>query len=67
MSRKKQTIYPKYQKVMEQMRENIKLARKRRKLNTVQLSERADIARSPLYLIEQKGSALIKKQNPVVF
>lgn len=50
MKRKKQIIYPKYQEVMEQMGENIKLARKRRKLTTVQLSERADIARSTLYL-----------------
>ncbi|WP_233581779.1 helix-turn-helix transcriptional regulator [Flavobacterium macacae] len=53
MNRKKQIIYPKYEKMMEQMGENIKLARKRRKLTTVQLSERADIARSTLYLIEQ--------------
>lgn len=52
MNRKKQIIYPKYEKMMEQMGENIKLARKRRKLTTVQLSERADIARSTLYLIE---------------
>mgnify|MGYP003605120759 CR=1 FL=1 len=34
------------------MGENIKLARKRRKLTTVQVAERADIARSTLYLIE---------------
>lgn len=53
MNRKKQTIYPKYQEVLEQMGENIKLARKRRKLTTIQLSERADIARSTLYLIEK--------------
>ncbi|WP_202702741.1 helix-turn-helix domain-containing protein [Flavobacterium sp. UGB4466] len=53
MNRKKQIIYPKYKKVMEQMGENIKLARKRRKLTTTQLAERADIARSTLYLIEK--------------
>ncbi|WP_072976012.1 helix-turn-helix transcriptional regulator [Flavobacterium saccharophilum] len=35
------------------MRENIKLARKRRKLTTTQLAERADISRSTLYLIEK--------------
>ena len=58
MSRKKQIIYPKYEKMMEQMGENIKLARKRRKLTTVQLSERADIARSTLYLIEQGNSGV---------
>lgn len=58
MSRKKQVILPKYEKMMEQMGENIKLARKRRKLTTVQLSERADIARSTLYLIEQGNSGV---------
>tara|TARA_R110000868_G_scaffold406978_1_gene687832 strand:- start:5164 stop:5451 length:288 start_codon:yes stop_codon:yes gene_type:complete len=52
MNSKKQSIYPKYQKVLEQMGENIKLARKRRKITMVQLAERADIARSTLYLIE---------------
>ncbi len=35
------------------MGENIKLARKRRKLTTIQVSERAGIARSTLYLIEK--------------
>lgn len=58
MNRKKQTIYPKHQKVMEQMGENIKLARKRRKLTTMQLAERADIARSTLYFIEQGNASV---------
>lgn len=35
------------------MGENIKLARKRRKLTTTQLAERADISQSTLYLIEK--------------
>lgn len=52
MKKKKQTVFPKYDTVLEQMGENIKLARKRRKLTTVQVAERADIARSTLYLIE---------------
>lgn len=52
MSAKRQTVYPKYQNVLEQMGENIKLARKRRKLTTTQVAERADISRSTLYLIE---------------
>ena len=34
------------------MGENIKLARKRRKLTTTQVAERANIVRSTLYLIE---------------
>lgn len=55
MAKRKQTLFPKHIKILEQMGENIKLARKRRKLTTVQIAERADIARSTLYLIE-KGS-----------
>lgn len=52
MATKKQSIFPKYEKILEQMGENIKLARKRRKLTAIQVAERADIARSTLYLIE---------------
>lgn len=55
MAKRKQMLFPKHIKVLERMGENIKLARKRRKLTTVQIAERADIARSTLYLIE-KGS-----------
>jgi transcriptional regulator with XRE-family HTH domain len=58
MNRKKQIIYPKYNRLLEQMGENIKLARKRRKLTTIQVAERADIARSTLYLVE-KGDASV--------
>lgn len=53
MSTKKQIIFSKYNKLLEQMGENIKLARKRRKLTTIQVAERAGIARSTLYLIEK--------------
>ena len=56
MNQRKQVIYPKYDQLLEQMGQNIKLARKRRKLTTNQVSERAGIARSTLYLIE-KGDA----------
>lgn len=38
---------------MEQVGENIKLARKRRKITTTQVSERADIDRTTLYQIEK--------------
>lgn len=58
MNKKKQVIFPKYNQLLEQMGENIKLARKRRKLTTIQVSERAGIARSTLYLIE-KGDASV--------
>ncbi len=50
---RKQQIFPKYETLMYQMGENIKLARKRRKLTSSQVAERADIARSTLYLVEK--------------
>lgn len=55
---KKQIIFPKYLKLLEKVGENIKLARKRRKLTTIQVSERANIDRSTLYRIE-KGDARV--------
>ncbi|MDF2518793.1 MAG: transcriptional regulator, y4mF family [Sphingobacterium sp.] len=55
---KKQSVLPKFQMLLEQMGENIKLARKRRKLTAVQVAERAGIARSTLYLVE-KGDASV--------
>jgi transcriptional regulator with XRE-family HTH domain len=53
MKTKKQTLLPRFQKVLEQMGENIKLARKRRNLTTIQVAERAGINRSTLYHIEK--------------
>ncbi|WPY98359.1 helix-turn-helix transcriptional regulator [Christiangramia sp. OXR-203] len=53
MNSKKAILLPKYQKVFEQLGENIKLARKRRKLTTAQVSERAGINRTTLYRIEK--------------
>lgn len=52
MNIKKQTIFPKYNLILEKMGENIKIARKRRKLTTTQVAERAAVSRSTLYLIE---------------
>lgn len=52
MNTKKQSIFPKYDLILEKMGENIKIARKRRKLTTMQVAERAAISRSTLYLIE---------------
>jgi transcriptional regulator with XRE-family HTH domain len=54
-SSKKQLIFPKYHQLLSTVGENIKLARKRRKLTTIQVAERAGIDRSTLYQIE-KGS-----------
>ncbi|MEA3452436.1 MAG: helix-turn-helix domain-containing protein [Bacteroidota bacterium] len=53
MKSKKQILFPKHQKILEQVGENIKLARKRRKLTTIQVSERASITRKTLYEIEK--------------
>ena len=50
---KRQTVLPRYKDALAQMGEQIKLARKRRKLTAVQVAERADIARSTLSLIEK--------------
>ncbi len=58
MKTKKQILFPKHQKIMEQVGENIKLARLRRKLTTIQVSERACIDRSTLYQIE-KGNGSV--------
>lgn len=58
MNAKKQKIFPKHQEILNQLGENIKLARKRRKLTAIQVSERADISRMTLYQIE-KGSSKV--------
>jgi transcriptional regulator with XRE-family HTH domain len=53
MNSRKAIILPKYKKVFQEIGENIKLARKRRKLTTDQVSERAGIHRATLYRIEK--------------
>ncbi len=53
MKSKKQILFPKHQMVLEKMGENIKLARKRRKLTATQVAERANIVRTTLYQIEK--------------
>lgn len=53
MSTRKQIILPQHQKLLAEMGENLKLARKRRRLTTLQVAERADISRSTLYQIEK--------------
>jgi transcriptional regulator with XRE-family HTH domain len=52
---KKTILLPSASKILKELGENIKLARKRRRLSLQQVAERADIARSTLGLIE-KGS-----------
>ncbi len=53
MNSKKQTLFPKHLKILGVLGENIKLARKRRKLTTIEVSERAGIDRTTLYQIEK--------------
>ena len=50
---RKHLVLPKYKMLLEKMGENIKLARRRRKLTSIQVAERAGIARSTLYLVEK--------------
>lgn len=50
---RKYLVLPKYKMLLEKMGENIKLARRRRKLTSIQVAERAGIARSTLYLVEK--------------
>jgi transcriptional regulator with XRE-family HTH domain len=55
MGREKTVLLPKYKKLLNELGENIKLARLRRKFSTDQVSERANISRPTLHSIE-KGS-----------
>ncbi len=56
MKSKRQVLFPKHQKILEKVGENIKLARKRRNLTTILVSERAGIDRSTLVRIEKGDS-----------
>lgn len=58
MKSKKNILLPKFQKILEKLGENIKLARKRRKLTMIQVSERAGIDRVTLYHIEKGNSSV---------
>lgn len=53
MKSKKRILFPKHQQILNQVGENIKLARKRRKLTTIQVAERAGINRTTLYQVER--------------
>ena len=53
MRSKRQILFPKHLIILQELGENIKLARKRRKLTTIQVAERAGIDRTTLYLIEK--------------
>ncbi|MBO6588519.1 MAG: helix-turn-helix transcriptional regulator [Muricauda sp.] len=53
MNSKKAILLPKYQKIFDGIGENIKLARKRRKLTAEQVAERAGIHRTTLHRVEK--------------
>ncbi|MGI6573198.1 MAG: helix-turn-helix domain-containing protein [Fermentimonas sp.] len=55
MKKAKTVLLPRLASILEEMGENIKLARLRRKLSAEQVAERAGISRSTLWLVE-KGS-----------
>ena len=53
MNFKKVILLPKYQIIFDAIGQNIKLARKRRKLSTEQVAERAGIHRATLHRVEK--------------
>lgn len=53
MANKTPTLIPRIQRILEELGENIRLARLRRKLSTTQVAERAGMGRTTLVKIEQ--------------
>lgn len=53
MALKKHIVFPKQQKLLELFGENLKLARKRRNLTSLQVAERAGIDRGTLREVER--------------
>jgi len=53
MTLKRHIVFPKQVKILEAFGENLKLARKRRKLTIIQMSERAGIDRGTLREVER--------------
>lgn len=56
--KKKVILLPKQKRILEELGENIRLARLRRKLSADQVSERADISRRTLWAIEKGTSSV---------
>ncbi|MBI3510084.1 MAG: helix-turn-helix transcriptional regulator [Bacteroidetes bacterium] len=52
MKSRKKALFPKHIQILVKLGENIRLARKRRKLKTTEVAERAGIDRSTLYKVE---------------
>ncbi|RMG28127.1 MAG: XRE family transcriptional regulator, partial [Bacteroidetes bacterium] len=53
MNTKKPILLPKLSRILEQVGEQIKMARLRRKLSTRQVAERANVSRSTLWAVEK--------------
>lgn len=58
MSDRKNILLPKHERILRQMGEQFKLARLRRKLSLEQVSERAGIAKSTLWRVENGDSGV---------
>ncbi|MCX6250067.1 MAG: helix-turn-helix transcriptional regulator [Bacteroidetes bacterium] len=58
MKERKVILLPKTQGILSELGENIKLARLRRKLSTMQVAERVDISRTTLVAIEKGVSGV---------
>ena len=55
MNKKRPILLPKHERMLQQVGEQLKLARLRRKLSAEQISQRADIGASTLWRIEKGG------------
>jgi len=53
MEQRKIVLLPRVQQILDELGENIKLARLRRKLSTMQVSERANLSRQTVISIEK--------------
>ncbi|HVD99446.1 MAG TPA: helix-turn-helix transcriptional regulator [Cytophagaceae bacterium] len=58
MEKRKTVLLPSSRKVLQELGENIRLARLRRKLSAEQVAERADISRQTLVKIESGASSV---------
>lgn len=58
MDKRTPVILPRHQEILAQMGEQLKLARKRRRLTMNQVAERAGISRSTLFAIEKGESSV---------
>jgi transcriptional regulator with XRE-family HTH domain len=58
MEQRKIVLLPRVQQILDELGENIKLARLRRKLSTMQVSERANLSRQTIVSIEKGMSGV---------